>query len=1204
MMSPLQHRVQQAARRARRLVKLYGMGWFVAVVCVAAVVLGWTDYMVRFEDAGVRVICSFVLCLVVLWGFHRFLLRAWRYRCSELRAARRIEQLYPELRDRLSSAVAFSREPLGDAEMGSLELRRAVVSEAETVAAPLDFNQCLDWRQPARAVIAAGISLGVVVVLIFMDSGMVALAAKRMLAPWAANPWPRRHVLQWVDVPTRLAVGQDFEAKLRDATGDLPDPVEIHYWFNGDDPSRIQTFQMQPLGKHVVHRLANVTRPFRYRATGGDDLAMPWTELVLVEPPRIIEHEVTLYPPDYTGRPSRRANAGFSALAGTRATVRARTNKPLSAAMLETDTPGKNTTIHLRLDDDQRGFSWDEAGGDWTIEQSGVYGFHLIDETGLDIGVPSRWEVRTVRDLPPTVSLKQPPADRMVTPSARVSLEAIVKDDLAVRSVKLHFLRSASVDRSEETVSLWTGPNDLTFRSDSDEFEISRGMQRTVEYDWDLTRLPFVKPGEWIDFHVTAVDHKSQTGESASRRLTFISREELEDRIGQRQSKLLARMAEVLELQRETHERISDFEARMRGTEALTQGDVDQLKAAELNQREVQQRLGRPDDGIAARILALLEEARNNGIDNPDLLTQLRQYHDTITTLNDKALVDIEHQLVDVVKIIRLIPLDGQDTQRRIDAGSRDELLGLFESITKGQKHVMETLEKLLGQLEQRNNYQRLAREIGELKREQENLRERTQELRVETLTKSADSLTARQKSDLKRLTRQQNNVAIQFGTLSSDMERVQQELSGDDPRAAGRLANAREMVRQEGISGLLRDVSEAMDRNRLGQAADQQESVIELLRELKDILANRRRHELRRRIEMLRDAASRLDRIRTTHDRIRQQIEETNSPTQRQFQQWKQEETELGEQVEELARRLEKRGGTAEAELVEASEHLRAAAEAAAARDRPGTREASNDARAALEAAQRELTRALEASEDSGRNQRMLRLQQTIREFVSRQRRIMDETHQAQQEQQDQHDAKQTPQWLRNVKELAESQMTLGTDAEKLAASWSDVMTFEFALREVAEFMTTAGRRLGDKKTGEETIELQRQALDQLRRILDALTTEPPDDQPNDDQEQQPRESPDNDRRRNSNYLLAQLKLVRAMQKQVNQETELLAQIEEPWDAAHQKRQENVVRKQHRLTEVFHQLLEIMANTPNDKTAPSAADEFDVPDPVAPPPQ
>ncbi|MFW6169051.1 MAG: DUF4175 family protein [Planctomycetota bacterium] len=1202
MMSPVQHRVRQAARRARRLVRLYGTGWFVALVCVAAMAVGWTDYMVRFEDVGIRVICSLVLSVVVMWGFYRFLLIAWRYRCSELRAARRIEQLHPELADRLSSAVEFSREPAADAQAGSLELRRAVVSEAETVAATVDFNQCLDWRQPARAVIAAGISLAVVAGLMFMDSGMVALAAKRMLAPWAENPWPRRHVLQWVDVPTRLAVGRDFEAKLGDASGDLPEQVEIHYWFKGDDPSRIRTFQMQPLGEHLVHRLPNVTRPFRYRATGGDDHAMPWTELVLIEPPRIIEHEVTLYPPEYTGCPSRRADAGFSALTGTRATVRARTNKPLSAAMLETDTSGDNTTIDLVLDEDQCGFSWDESGTDWTIEQSGVYGFHLIDEAGLDVGVATQWDVRAVRDLPPTVSLKQPPADRVVTPSARVSLEAIVKDDLAVRAVNLHFVRSASMDQSEETVSLWSGPSDLTFQSESDEFEMSEGMQRTVEYNWDLTRLPFAKPGEWIDFYVTAVDHKSQTAESTSRRLTFISREELEDRIGRRQSKLLERMAEVLELQRKTRGRISDFEARMREAEQLTQGDMDQLKAAELNQREVQQSLGQPDDGIAAGILALLEEATSNEIDNADLVTQLRQYHGTIEALNENTLLDIEHQLIDVVKMIRLIPLNDQGTQRRVDAESRRELASSFESITQGQQHVIETLEKLLGQFEQRDNYQRLARETGELKREQENVRGRTQELRVETLTKSAHELTSQQTSDLKRLTRQQNNLAIEFGTLSGDMERVQQELAGDDPRAAARLADAREMVRQKGIRGLLRDVSQSMDRNRLGQAVDRQDSVVELLRELKDILANRRQYQRQRRLEVLRDAALGLERIRTTQEKISQKIDEADSPTRQRFQQWKQQESELGEQVEEVARQLEQESGSGEAELLDASEHLQEAAEAAAARDHPELREASNNARAALDAAQRKLQGALKASKDARRNQRTLRLRRTLREFVSRQQRIMDETHQVQQAQQDQSGGEQTPQWLRRVKTLAGNQTALGTDAQELAAGWSDVVAFEFALRQVAEYMTTAGGRLGDGETGAETIELQRRALDELGRILDALSTESPDEPSGDAQDQQPKESPDNGRRQVAEYLLEQLKLVRAMQKQVNRETELLAQIEEPWEAVHRTRQENLGRKQHRLTEMFRQLLEMMTDTPDSKTAPSAAGEFDTPDAETPP--
>ena len=103
----LQQRVRQVARRARGLVRLYGVSWFVAVVCLVALGLGLIDYLVRFQDVGVRLICFALVWLVVAWGGFRYLCSAWRYRCSDLQAAQRIERRFPALGDLLSSAVAF-----------------------------------------------------------------------------------------------------------------------------------------------------------------------------------------------------------------------------------------------------------------------------------------------------------------------------------------------------------------------------------------------------------------------------------------------------------------------------------------------------------------------------------------------------------------------------------------------------------------------------------------------------------------------------------------------------------------------------------------------------------------------------------------------------------------------------------------------------------------------------------------------------------------------------------------------------------------------------------------------------------------------------------------------------------------------------------------------------------------------------------------
>ncbi len=61
---------------------------------------------------------------------------------------------------------------------------------------------------------------------------------------------------------------------------------------------------MRLLNGAMVARKESVTRPFSYRAEGGDDQSMEWIRLEVVEPPRLESLKLALHPPAYTGLPA------------------------------------------------------------------------------------------------------------------------------------------------------------------------------------------------------------------------------------------------------------------------------------------------------------------------------------------------------------------------------------------------------------------------------------------------------------------------------------------------------------------------------------------------------------------------------------------------------------------------------------------------------------------------------------------------------------------------------------------------------------------------------------------------------------------------------------------------------------------------------------------------------------------------------------
>ncbi len=72
MPHPLEQRIAELQRQARRLLAWYGLGWVVACLLGTILVLGFADYLIRFQDRGIRVMCSLAVLAVAvrsLWQF-------------------------------------------------------------------------------------------------------------------------------------------------------------------------------------------------------------------------------------------------------------------------------------------------------------------------------------------------------------------------------------------------------------------------------------------------------------------------------------------------------------------------------------------------------------------------------------------------------------------------------------------------------------------------------------------------------------------------------------------------------------------------------------------------------------------------------------------------------------------------------------------------------------------------------------------------------------------------------------------------------------------------------------------------------------------------------------------------------------------------------------------------------------------------------
>jgi len=1172
-------RVRAVGRRARHLQLLYGLSWLVVAATAGALLLGLVDYWLRIQDFGLRWMISAALLLLVGGSFLRFAWPALARRYSDLELARRIELFYPRLEDRLSSAVAFLGQHEQDPTAGAPGLRRAVIHQAASLLEQIDLDNVTDSRVTRRGLLVAGGALLVSLAVCLGDLSSAALAARRLVQPWRELPWPRVNDLAFENPPTRMAIGEDFEVTLYDRHGRLPDAARIYYWMEGDAEQDARVREMKYGNGRLVHRMANVSRSFRYRAVGGDDDRMPWQMLEVVEPPRVTAVRLTVIPPAYTGWPAEDVRGQIRAIEGSRVAVRALANKPLRSALVRVKDPDVESAVRGRVTENRRGFILaSDAAEPWTVRHSGSWWFQLQDTDGLAGGGSDRWELRAVADRPPAISQERPVEHTFATHAAVVLLRIVVKDDLAIHTIELRYSRSDRSQQEAVSIPLHRGPDEVpTAEVGGLSRDQPLGESRVVQYAWDLATLEDLAPGTQLTYHIVAADYKPQDSQSLARRLTVITPDELQERFAQRQSTIVARLAEGLQAQQVARTQTAALQIQLQQGGAVDKQEMDQLRSVELNQRHVQQRLVGEGDSVLALIAGLLDELESNRVGSMEVERRMRQLGELLQRLGREHLPTIGAQLVAARKAAQgtLPPEatfgDGDappaaPRPSRHGPAEQAEALAALTAAGTDQEAVIAALEEALGELAQWDSYRRFAREIAQLRRAQLQLQQDSEELAGRTRAVEFRDLPAQERADLLKGARQQRELARQLDRLQGQMQVVRDQLEEDEPLAAATLNEALDAAQRSAVSGQMRQSASGLEQNQVGRALDAQHEVQRGLAEMLDLLAGRRDQQLQRLVDKQRESAVELDRLLREQRELRRDLKDAGriQDDQRRRRELKR----LGRQQEDVALRAEREARRLKRlEAPQTSRHTARAAEAASdAAKAAGQDDHAQAARQAeraekeLDQAQQALAKEIEETEEDLVRQQLARLEQTLGGLLDQQQSILEETRRldalravpaADNPATSPDDRADKPPGteersgaLALVADLGPRQRLLVTETSALARQLSSAASFALALDGAAGDMRRAADYLDRHETGPPAQQAQADALDQLAQVRDALKPAANPSRPeggSGDNEGDNQENGGNDD--DGLRSVAELRLLRLMQQSLNRRTELIEQ-------------------------------------------------------------
>jgi hypothetical protein len=1078
--------------RLRRLLAVYGLGWLVTAGLAAALAMGLLDYLLHFQDRGIRVIASLSVWGVVLWVGYRFLLVPQTARLSNADLARRVQRRFPQLNDGLASAVEFLDQPEDDPRAGSAALRGAVIREVTAASEPLDFLETLGGRPARRAALAASAIGLLTLILVLLNATAAWTAAVRLINPLGNVAWPQRTHLELRQRIVRVARGQAFEVEVVDRHAELPDVVRIHYRFTAaGHATGEETEAMHFAAGAMVARRENVVQPFAYRIEGGDDQNMLWIPVQVMEPPAVASLSVTLVPPKYTGWPTTKAEGHLRALVGTQVQISAASTKPLRNAWLSLED---GRQIPARLAPDRQHLTIPaDARQPFAIDKSGAYWFKLIDVDGLAGGNDNRWEIRAVPDTPPTVLIEKPSGTLLVTPNALVPLRVSAKDDLALRRIDLLFGRSDRPKQPDVAQPLYVGPERVELQAKGLE-QAEQGDRRVVSYDWELAPLGLTA-GTQVTFYVAAADYRPQTGSSEPRRLSVVTPEELTERIASRQAFLLAELKRIVGIERQGRQQVATLEIRAGEIGLLDQLDLDHLRGAELNERQVVRTLSSRTDGLPMQILAMREELQNNRLSSPDMERRMEAMLSELERMDRQQFPVIARELTSAIKSSQIRLQDqpaGRKPKGRVPPDPAVQ--AALAAAGKHQDQVIATLEKLIGELGRWDSYRRFHREIAQLQRDQEELSRQATDLGRRTLAKEIQDLLPQEAADLKINARQQAELAGQWEHIQQEMQSSVALLQESDPPAAKTVTAALHRAQDLAIGGRMRSAGDDIQQNQMGRAIAQQKQVIDDLQRVLDVLADRREsdsdglvhklHKLQSDAEKIADAEQELQKQmaaaagnRAELDRLAMRQDQLRQQTERLLQELRQ---LAAEQPSLAAERAVK-------DMKDAVKSLRAGAQAG---DAQRAADAAKDANDALKELVKQLGEERRQTATELVMAQMAQLEEVLRSLRDRQQKALDETRRI--EEKVRLNGSLTRSEAASLLDLARNQRLLESEAEGMARKAAGAEVLHLALTSAVEKMHEAAALLDSRQPGGETQEAQQAALKWLDQVLEALKKDP----------------------------------------------------------------------------------------------------------------
>lgn len=821
MTHPIDAKLDLLQKRARRLARWFGLCAFLSVVLAAVLCIAWLDQTWRYSDRISRYVGFVAFILVSGLALRYLLLPSFLYRPDRLRLAVRLESLFPSLRDRLSSAIAFlDAGSMKEADASvrrsneSVALRQAVIGQADEVLGQIPWLKSLNASATLVAASLAIVSLVVFLTWSLFDTESSRIAIHRNLAPWAAVEWPKRNQLSFDPVLDVVKRGSTIEFRVIDRKGRLPERVELEVVAAERD--RAVVYEMSNRDEEAICYIDNVQQDIMVRASGGDDQT-EWSHIRVVNAPQIESLEITIEPPEYLSIESLTTSGSIRAWKGSLITWHGRVDRPVESVTLVIDTPEATRRLALQLDPTQTSFHLPEPR--WKLEVEGSYQLELVDGRGVSGELDSPMLMRILEDDPPSVSIELNAWQQVSTVRGLVSFGVRAIDDVHLNRGQITVASSNTVlmdqtveltgDQSNLDASIEGADNPTHVAVQPDGFAATRKLR--------LSQFQQLQPGDELQFQAVFEDDLGQVGQHEPITLSIVTDDEYLERLSGLELFFQQRIGDAYESQLRSIEWVESLQLKVNDLNAfLTR--IDELDAT---QQQVGMQLGEGSDGASRLARDILQWLQTQQLHESQLGLRTEAAWDELQQLRRSALPEIQAIVDGWLVAGELRPEQGISSNRLLEDCHR---------LLAAQHEVAATLSSLLESLGKSQRIRSLIEELRDIRINQEEFSSDLSALHVQYLKGELESrqIEVEQTESANRQGRiadRLDAILVQLTSLTEQSKTSSDELV--------RLVEVLDLAERLQVVGAMRDVSLQIRDSRLGRAIVAQDYILDALARL-----------------------------------------------------------------------------------------------------------------------------------------------------------------------------------------------------------------------------------------------------------------------------------------------------------------------------------------------------------------------------------